>query len=131
MSEHPNVRTINRMTKAIFDEDRATLGEIFTDDLTFHLRGPDQLAADHQGVDGFLGVVGSWVEATNGNIELTQRLCVGEGEWAAEAEHAELHRNGTTLESDNAFVYRFRDGRIAEMWMYLGALPGPAAAFFA
>jgi hypothetical protein len=39
-------------------------------------------------------------------------------------------RNGATLESCNAFIYRFEDGRIAEMWMFLGALPERAASFF-
>jgi hypothetical protein len=36
-----------------------------------------------------------------------------------------------TLESRNAFVYRFEDDRIAEMWMFLGVQPEPAEAFFA
>ena len=33
------------------------------------------------------------------------------------------------LESDNAFVYRFDDDRIAEMWMFIGAPPGSEAFF--
>ena len=35
-----NVKTVNRMTTAIFDQDHDTLAKIFTDDLVFHLRGP-------------------------------------------------------------------------------------------
>ena len=49
---------------------------------------------------------------------------------AAEWEHAVLGRHGKTLESDNAFVYRFAGDRIAEMWMFLGADPESAATFF-
>ena len=41
-----------------------------------------------------------------------------------------LGRHGRTLESDNSFVYRFDGDRIAEMWMFLGADPDTAAAFF-
>ena len=59
---------------------------------------------------------------TNGQIELDQQFCIGADGWAAEWEHATLHRNGNTLESRNAFVYRFDGDRIAEMWMFLGAL---------
>ncbi len=40
MSEHPNVAVINRMTKAVFENDRDTLANLFTDDMTFHMRGP-------------------------------------------------------------------------------------------
>lgn len=40
MSEHQNVRVVNRMTKAIFENDGDTLSELFTDDMVFHVRGP-------------------------------------------------------------------------------------------
>ena len=130
MSDHPNVQTVNRMTKAVFDQDRATLAQVFTDDLAFHLRGPFEKAGDHRGVDGFLEVLGTVFELTGGDIELQQRFCVGTDGWAAEFEHAVLGRNGDKLESDNAFVYRFAGDRIAEMWMYLGAAPDRAMAFF-
>ena len=130
-SDHPNVETVNRMTPAVFDQNHDTLAKIFTDDLVFHLRGPDPMAGDHAGLGGFLGVVGSWFEATNGQIELDQQFCIGTDGWAAEWEHATMGRKGKTLESRNAFVYRFDGDRIAEMWMFLGALPEAAEAFFA
>lgn len=131
MTEHANVRTVNEMTTAIVEQDHDTLAKVFTDDLVFHLRGPYSLAGDHQGVGGFLSVLGSLFEATNGQIELDQQFCIGADGWAAEWEHARLTRNGRTLESRNAFVYRFDGGRIAEMWMFLGADPAAAEAFFA
>jgi ketosteroid isomerase-like protein len=130
-NDHPNVETVNRMTEAIFSQDHDTLAKLFTDDLVFHLRGPDPMAGDHAGLGGFLEVVGSWFEATDGQITLDQQFCVGTDRWAAEWEHATLGRNNKTLESRNAFVYRFEDDRIAEMWMFLGALPEAAEAFFA
>jgi len=130
-SHHANVDTVNRMTEAIFSQDHDTLAKIFTDDLVFHLRGPDPMAGDHSGFGGFLGVIGSWFEATNGQIELDQQFCVGTDGWAAEWEHATLGRKGKTLQSHNAFVYRFDGDRIAEMWMFLGVLPDAAQAFFA
>ena len=80
------------------------------------------------------GSSGSWARGSkrpNGQIELDQQFCVGIDGWAAEWEHATLRRKGNTLESRNAFVYRFEDDRIAEMWMFLGALPDAGEAFFA
>jgi ketosteroid isomerase-like protein len=130
-STHPNVETVSRMTGAIFDQDHDTLAKIFTDDLIFHLRGPHPLVGDHPGLGGLLGVIGSFFEATDGQIELDQQFCVGADGWAAEWEHATLGRKGKTLESRNAFVYRFEGERIAEMWMFLGALPEAAEAFLA
>jgi ketosteroid isomerase-like protein len=97
----------------------------------FHLRGPFFKAGDHAGVAGLLDVLGTVFELTNGDVKLEQLFCLGTDGWAAEWEHAVLGRNGKTLESDNAFVYRFAGDRIAEMWMFLGASPEPASAFFA
>ena len=110
------------MTDAIFSQDHDALAKIFTDDLVFHLRGPHPMAGDHAGLGGLLGVIGSCVrEPPTARSSSTQQFCIGTDGWAAEWEHATLGRNGKTLESDNAFVYRFEGDRIAEMWMFLGA----------
>ena len=124
MSEHPNVQVINRMTQAIFENDRDTLSEVFTEDLSFHVRGVMPNPGDYTGVDGFLGALGTLFELTNGDIKLEQLFCTADGEWAAEWENALLGRNGRTLETRNAFVYRFDGGRIDEMWMISAAPPG-------
>jgi ketosteroid isomerase-like protein len=132
MSEHPNVNTVNRMTQAVQQQDLATLGEVFSADLQFHLRGPYPTAGDHAGVEAFVDILGSMFEVTGGDIQLEQKFCIApDDEWVTEWEHASLGRNGDRLESDNGFLYRFEDGRIAEMWMYLGATPERAEAFLA
>ena len=69
-TDHPNVETVTRMTGAIFDQDHDTLAKLFTDDFVFHLRGPHPLTGDHPGVNGLLGVVGSFLEATAGQIDV-------------------------------------------------------------
>ncbi len=130
-TEHANVETVNRMTAAIFNQDHDTLAKLFTSDFVFHLRGPHPMTGDHAGLGGLLGVVGAFFEATNGDIKLDQQFCVGTEGWAAEWEHATLGRKGNTLESRNAFVYRFDGDRIAEMWMFVGALREDAEPFFA
>jgi ketosteroid isomerase-like protein len=131
MGVQTNETTVSRMTQAIVAQDKDTLAGIFSTDFVFHLRGPYDLAGDHDGVDGLLDVLGSVFAATNGDVRLDQQFCVGTDGWAAEFEHAVLGRNGRTLRSDNAFVYRFDGDRIVEMWMFLGASPDDAAEFFA
>ena|SRR5947207_4368482 len=129
MSTHRNVTIVDRMTKAIFENDQKTLGEVFADDLAFHVRGPLPTPGDYTGVDGFLATVGTIFERTGGDVKIEQLCCLADDEWATEWEHAVLQRNGATLEAENAFVYRFRDGRIAEMWMICTA-PLEASAFW-
>ena len=131
MSEHPNVTTVNAMTAAIVEQDHDTLAKIFTDGFMLHMRGPVPPAGDHAGAGGLLEAIGSLFELTNGQIKLDQQLCLGADGWAVEFEHSTFGRKGKSLESKNAFVYRFDGDRIAEMWMMFDALPEPAEAVFA
>lgn len=126
----PNVDLINRMTAAILGQDHDALARVFADDFVFHLRGPYSEAGDHQGLGGLLRVMGGFMEVCDGQIDLEQRFLIGSGGWAAEWEHATLHRKGRTLHSDNSFVYWIEDGRIVDMWMFLGGDPAEAEAFF-
>jgi ketosteroid isomerase-like protein len=130
MSQHPHVATVDRMTGAVLKGDRTTLEELLTDDFTFHYRGPYPKSGDYAGAVGLMEVIGAVVAATDGDIDLQQRFCVAADGWVSEWEHAVLGRRDRHLESDNAFVYRFDDDRIAEMWMFIGAPPG-SEAFFA
>jgi len=124
MSEHPNVTLVNRMTKAVFENDAGTLSELFTEDMTFHVRGPLPRPGDHHGVPGFLGALGAIFQLTEGDVKIEQLFCVAVDGWAAEWEHAVFGRHGRTLEAENAFVYEIRDGRIAELWMLCAARAG-------
>ena len=130
MAKHPNVETIDRMTQAALDGDAATLAKIFTEDMVFRVRGTLPGVGDHRGASGFLSVIGSIVEITKGDLKLDQLFAIADDEWAAEWERAVFGRDGKTLEQYNSFVYRFEDGRIAEMWM-IGAGKPQDAAFFA
>jgi len=129
MSEHPNVAVINRMTEAALAGDKQVLAECFTEDVGFHVRGTLPRVGDHRGVEGFLGVIGTIVDLTAGDVKLEQLFAIATDEWAAEWERTLFGRNGQTLDSRNAFIYRFEDGRIAEMWM-IGAGPVGSESFF-
>jgi len=129
MSTHRNVTTINRMTAAVFENDRDTLANIFTEDLAFHVRGALPRVGDHTGVDGFLGVLGTIFELTDGDVKIEQLSMFADDEWASEWEHAVLGRGDRTLDTRNVFIYRFDGDRIAEMWM-INAEPAGAETFW-
>lgn len=129
MSEHRHVKLIDRMTEAALAGDKKALAECFTEDMSFHVRGALPKVGDHRGVEGFLGVIGTIVELTDGDVKLDQLCAIAEGNWAAEWERALFGRNGQTLDTRNAFIYRFEDDRIAELWM-IGAGPEGSQSFF-
>ena len=118
------------MTAAAINGDSEALAKLFTDDMTFHVRGPLPRPGDHDGVDGFLDALGAIFELTDGDVKIEQLFISADGTWATEWEHAVLGRNGSTLETKNVFVYQFENGRIAEMWMICAA-PAGSEAFWA
>ena len=130
MGEHPNVSVINRMTEAAVAGDKRALAACFTEDMVFHVRGSLPRVGDHLGVGGFLGVIGTIFELTGGDVKLDQLFAIANDGWAAEWERAVLGRQGRTLDTHNSFIYRFEDGRIAELWM-IGAGPAGSESFFA
>ena len=129
MSEHPNVAVVNRMTEAAIAGDKQVLADCFTEDVAFHVRGTLPRVGDHRGVEGFLGVIGTIMDLTAGDVKLEQQFAIADDGWAAEWERTLFGRNGQTLDSRNAFIYRFEDGRIAEMWM-IGVGPEGSESFF-
>jgi ketosteroid isomerase-like protein len=124
MSGHANLATINRMTAAVFENDVEALDEVFVSDMAFHVRGPLPMAGDYKGAAGFLGALGTVFELTEGDVKIEQLFCTAEDSWATEWELAHFGRNGNRLEAENAFIYRFDSGRIAEMWMICSAPAG-------
>jgi ketosteroid isomerase-like protein len=124
MSQHPSVAVVDQMTQAVFENDRKALEEVFAPDLQFHVRGALPRPGDHEGVDGFLGAMGAIFELTDGDVKIEQLFISAEGAWVAEWENCVLGRNGKTLETRNAFVYRIDDNRISEMWMICAAPNG-------
>ncbi|MBC2644185.1 MULTISPECIES: nuclear transport factor 2 family protein [unclassified Rhodococcus (in: high G+C Gram-positive bacteria)] len=111
------------MTAAIVEGDRDTLTTLFSDDLVLHVSGPLPSLGDHAGVDGLLGAIGLIFELTDGQVDLQQLSCLADDTYAAEWEHAVFTRNGRSVEVKNAFIYRFDQGRIAEMWMICAGRP--------
>ena len=79
MSEHPDVTVINRMTAAVFENDRDTLAEVFTKDMEFHVQGPLPRPGDHRGVVGFLDALDAIFELTDGDVKIEQLFCSAEG----------------------------------------------------
>ena len=97
------------------------LNSLFADEFTFHLRAPIRHGGRPRRGRRSTRRDRRIFEATNGDVKLEHQFFIGTDGWAAEWEHAVLGRHGKTLESNNAFVYRFTGDRFAEMWMFVGA----------
>ncbi|MDQ4097580.1 MAG: nuclear transport factor 2 family protein [Actinomycetota bacterium] len=116
MSEQ-NVGIINKLGEALGVGDLNAVAACFHDDVVVHVVGQGPGAGDHKGVEAFLAVVNDWFERCRGDITFENIFAMANGEWGAEWGRCFLTRTGKTLDTYEATIYRFADGRIAEMWL--------------
>ena len=126
MSDNSNVKAVDCMTEAALAGDTEALAKVMTEDVALHIRGAVPLAGDHVGIESFVKFVSAIVDRTEGDIKLDQLFCIGDGDWAAEWEHCVFGIDGESYDTMNSFVYRFENGRIAEMWFINTELPSSA-----
>ena len=65
---HPNEELARRGYKAFAEGDLATIGEIFAEDVVWHISGSSPLARDYRGKDEVLGFLGSLMTVTEGTF---------------------------------------------------------------
>jgi hypothetical protein len=127
MGNQTLVDVVDGFAPSLFGRDRSTLSTLLTADVALHIRGA-LTNGDFHGVDGVLdgfeGVIG-----LVDDVEIERVFCMTSGCWVAEFERATLHRNGSALQSSNAFIYRFDGDRIAELWLLAGASQTEVASF--
>ena len=108
---------MRRYLGAMESGDRETAFGFYADDLVAHVPGRSALAGELRGRDAFAGYVRTVLARVDRvEVELIEML-VGE-ERIALLVRERLAGAGGEVEIRRANVYRVRDGRIAEIWIY-------------
>ena len=108
---------MRRYLEAMQAGDRETAFGFYADDLVAHVPGRSALAGDLRGRDAFVGYVRTVVAHVDRiEVELVEML-VGQ-ERVALLVRERLWAAGREVDMRRANVYRVRDGRIAEIWIY-------------
>lgn len=88
----------------------------YADDLVFHYYGHNPIAGDHVGKDACLAVLRKIGERTNRRIlEVLEQVYAEDRATVIARESFE--RGGQVAVLDRTFIYRVKDGRIAEVWI--------------
>lgn len=85
---------------------------------------------DHDGVFGFIDVIGMIFEFINGDVNIEVLFISVDDMWVIEWEYAVFGWNGRKLDTHNVFAYRFEGDCIVEMWMVCTAPAGSEAFWF-
>ena len=114
MSEHPNASLLRRTYEAFARHDVATLGELFADDVVWHVPGRSALSGDFRGQDEVFAYFRRLREMSGDTFKAEARDFTASDEHVVSLEHLTAERDGKTLDLQLALVVRVRAGQIAE-----------------
>jgi len=100
--------------------DLAALGALFSPDAVWHVQRLGQLSGDHRGFPAILQFFGRSAELTMGTfrVDLVEVLANDSG--AAAVVRSTGSRNGMDLDDRQIHHFHFREGRVVEIWQYVG-----------
>jgi ketosteroid isomerase-like protein len=121
---HPNEDLVRRGYEAFATGDMATLNELFSDNLVWHVPGHNQLSGDFRGKDEIFSSFQKVGELSGGTFKLDIHAILADDEHAVVLTRSTGQREGKTLDDNSVQVFHLKDGMVTEQWLY----PGDAEA---
>ncbi len=115
----PNEAVVRKGYEAFSKGDIETLQkEVFTEDIVWHVPGRNPLSGDYKGISEVLGFFGQLAELSVGTLQVTLVDVLANDERAVGLSHGTGTREGKTLDSHEALVFRFRGDKVSEAHGY-------------
>jgi uncharacterized protein len=126
VTEHPNAERARRGYEAFAKGDLATLTELISDDVVWHVKGVGPLDGDYRGRDQVFGFFGRLAEETGGTFRLDVHDILANDEHTAVLATLSASRGGKSVETQVVNVsHNDANGMITEFW---AATTDPAAS---
>jgi len=117
MADHPNAELVRKGLKAFANRDMGTVGQLFADDIVWHVPGNNPLSGTYKGKDEVFGFFARLGELSGGSFKLDVHDVVGNDEHVVALVRVSGSRpDGRTLEMPVAQVFHVRDGKVVEFW---------------
>jgi uncharacterized protein len=114
----PKEEAIRALYAARRDREHARVRPLLDDDVVWHEPGDEDYSGDYRGADEVLSLLDRLLEVTEGTfvLEPVEYLSTADHvavkiSWAAE-------RDGRRVQGEELAVYRFRGGKVAEVWFH-------------
>jgi uncharacterized protein len=112
---HPNEQVMRGLDEAQLRGDVETFAGYFTDDVVIHIPGKSSFAGDYHGKDRFLEVFQRFQERVP-EYSFEPHAYLADDEHGVSLQRSTYRRGDETLETNEAFVVHFRDGKLSEIW---------------
>jgi uncharacterized protein len=126
---HPNEDLVRRGYEAFATGDMATLNELFSDDLVWHVPGHNPLSGDFHGKDEVFSSFQKVGELSGGTFKLDIHAILADDEHAVVLTRSTGQREGRTLDDKTVQVFHLKDRKVTEQWLYPGDV-GATDAFW-
>jgi ketosteroid isomerase-like protein len=117
---HPNEDLVHRGYAAFGTGDIPTLGELFSDDVIWHVGGRSTITGDYKGKAEVFGLFGRLAQETAGTFRLEVHDVLANDEHAIGMIRTTGERAGRTLDDNGVQVFHIEDGKVTESWFYPG-----------
>jgi ketosteroid isomerase-like protein len=117
---HPNEDLLRRGYEAFAKGDIETLGELFADDIVWHVGGRSQLAGDYRGKQEVFGLFARFAELSGGTLRIELHDALANDEHGIALQKATGEREGRTLDDNGVGVYHASGGKVTEAWLHPG-----------
>jgi ketosteroid isomerase-like protein len=110
---------IVRQAYDLFSSDDAHgIPDLWTDDVTWHSRGSNVASGERAGAVGILAMFGDIMAVTQGTFQLEMQSVAVDGDRGFSLHKATAVTDEGVAEMWTVLGYRFRDGKIAEIWSF-------------
>ncbi len=113
---HPNEQLMRDLDEAQLKGDFETFVNGFTDDVVVHIPGKSSFAGEYKGKEQFVEVFGKFNEAVP-DYTFETHSYLADDEHGVSLQRSTYKRGDEILETNDAFVVHFRDGKISEFWL--------------
>ncbi len=118
MADHPNATLLRNGYEAFGKGDMATITELFSEDVVWHLPGNNQLSGVHRGRDAVFAIFAKTGQLSGGTFKIELHDVLANDEHAVALTRATASREGKTYDSLDTDVCHLSGGKVTEFWSF-------------
>ena len=111
-------RTIREFYDARARRDWDGVGSLLADEVGYHEPGEEDHSGDFKGRDEVVALLAKLVDVTEGTFQLDPDGFLNLDQHSATIVNWSAEREGRRSEGRELAIFRFEDGKIAEVWFY-------------
>jgi ketosteroid isomerase-like protein len=115
---HPNEDLVRRGYAAFATGDVATLGQLFADDIVWHVGGRSPITGDYKGKAEVLGFFGKLAVRAAGTFRTEIHDVLANDEHVVALVTFTAAREGRTLDEHGVQVFHVQDAKVIETWFH-------------